>query len=436
MTDNFSDAPTSRNPGGSDRRTMLGGMTALVGGSLLGGAAGLVLPSSAASAASLSDRAIAPYNGRFYGCMIAADMHGNTFIGKGKAVAQRFLAEATGSIASFNFDLRHDGPPPSNHPNPNEDGYHSDGMGGNVTVSLRQDLGGKPNMAPSGLIAKTKPNNGESTPLGPPPAIRDLDLHLPGRRQGRHPVSPGVHQLPSDRLRLHQCPFLLPSGFRHHAQWAPWPILSLSLGEPVPLQERSLGQPDPDAVHQLQLHQWRAHRRRRGWRLRRDRARRRRQPAGTAGLHGDRPVLYVQGAVVSCLGSQERRRADRPPGERRRQGTLRKGRALQVIAHRRSLRDHHPLDPDRPARAVEAPGRQGVQPGLLRQARSASMPCATARRTASSRATPGRTARPSSASTAARPGEAGPSRPGIPPSTAATCACRPASSWSRTHQDI
>lgn len=105
-----------------------------------------------------------PYGGRFYGCMVVADYHANRFISATSDVSIRFVAEETGAIKSFRWQCRHDGPPPVVHTPAT--GHHSDGWGGNVTATLRRDLGdGTPDMSSAGVIAQTRVNNGSSTPL-------------------------------------------------------------------------------------------------------------------------------------------------------------------------------------------------------------------------------------------------------------------------------
>ena len=142
-----------------DRRTLLKGGAGL-GLSLP--AAGLAAGTSAAAEVCPALPATVPYRGRFYGCMAGGDYHTNRFVSWNNDISIRFVAEETGSIKSFRWQCRHDGVPPPVYDN----GFHSVGWGGQVTVTLRRDRGdGTPDMSSAGFVAATRVNNGGSTPL-------------------------------------------------------------------------------------------------------------------------------------------------------------------------------------------------------------------------------------------------------------------------------
>lgn len=120
-------------------------------------AASLLLPEKAQAAVAQGP----PYNGRYYGCLSGGDNHTNTLFRRERHTSVRFVAEETGSIASFHWQMRHDGPPPVEYNN----GFHSVGWGGNLRAWLRRDRGGVPDMSDAGVITSTNTNDGGSTPL-------------------------------------------------------------------------------------------------------------------------------------------------------------------------------------------------------------------------------------------------------------------------------
>ena len=104
------------------------------------------------------------YGGRFFGCLESADQAGNIFFTKGYPGVIRFRVERTGDLAAFRWAMRYQ------TGKPGENTGYSRGGGGLIKAELRKVVGDTaeaaiPDMAPSGLVAETVINNGQTVPL-------------------------------------------------------------------------------------------------------------------------------------------------------------------------------------------------------------------------------------------------------------------------------